>query len=56
MLGRAVSPPQVRELSGIEVRVNAWEDELWTLQLQYGEALSAFMKIAVITNMMPTTI
>ena len=56
MLGRAVNPTQVKELNDIEVRVNAWEDELRTLQLQYGEALSPFMKIAVFTNMMPTTI
>jgi hypothetical protein len=56
MMSEVVSPPKLKELSQVEKTIGDWEDKIRILQGQFGEKLSDFMKMAILTGMMPPKI
>ena len=56
LLSEATRPPKLKDLKGFEAALTTWEDKLKTLQLQFNEELSNWMKVAVLTDMLPATL
>jgi len=56
MMAEAINPPKVKELGDLETAINRWDDKVKRLQKQFGEEVGNKMKIAIFTNMLPSSI
>ena len=53
LLSEATRPPEVKDFRLFESALASWEDKLKTLKLQFQEELSNWMRVAVLTDMLP---
>ena len=49
-------PKQVKEIREVEAAITAWETRVRKLESEFGESLTSTMKIAIVTEMTPTSI
>jgi hypothetical protein len=56
LLTEAVQPPAAKDLAGVEQAVAKWEERVKVLKVQFKEDLSPFMKVAILTSMLPTVL
>ena len=55
-MSEATRPPKIKDLRTFESALGSWEEKLKVLKLQFGEELSNWMKVAVLTDMLPNNI
>ena len=53
LLSEATRPPEIKDLRCVEASLVAWEEKLKVLKLQFGEELSNWMRVVVLTDMLP---
>ena len=56
LLTETVNPSKVKDLTEIEAGITKWEEKCKMLAGQFGEKISDRMAMAILTNMMPSSI
>jgi hypothetical protein len=56
LLSEAINPAVAKDLAGVEQAIVQWEEKLKKLGSQFGETLTPFMKIAILTSIIPTSL
>ena len=52
-ISQALNPPKIANSTKADMNIEAWEDKMAKLSTEYGEKLSAKMKVAVLYAMLP---
>ena len=55
-MAEAISPPKVAVLKEFETAVRVWEEKLRILERDFDERVSARMRMAILTNMLPPSL
>jgi hypothetical protein len=56
LLSEAISPAVAKDLAGVEQAIVQWEEKLKKLNSQFGEKITPFMKIAILTSIVPASL
>jgi len=56
VLGKAAGPAKILEIKDLETRLNKWEEDMRYMEKHSGENWSENLKIAIMTNMMPSNV
>jgi hypothetical protein len=56
LLTEAVNPVAAKDLANVEHAIVKWEEKVKTLKTQFNEDLTPFMKVAILTNIIPITL
>ena len=56
LMTESISPPKMKDLVGIESGMAKWEEKVKMLENQFGEIIGEKMKVAIMTNMLPSSL